>query len=330
MDINTIAAMAGVSRATVSRFLNDGYVSDEKRRRIAEVIEETGYVPSRQAQTLRTGKTGVVGVIIPKINSASISRMVTGLSDVLEKARYQILLANTANEAMSEVDYLKLFADGGSVDGIILVATVLTPEHLRTLGALSLPHVVLGQRVEGHRCVYHDDFHAVRDITLHALANGSRPAYLGVMEEDVAAGHDRHEGFLSACAERGATPFGEELPRSEFTIEGGYLACERLIDAHPEVDTVVCATDRIAAGAMACLREYGREVPADVQVTGLGDSDIAQVMTPTLTTLHYHFRTSGAEAAKMLLDAMGKAEDRAQRVCMSYEIFSRNSTRRKA
>ena len=79
MDINTIAAMAGVSRATVSRFLNDGYVSDEKRRRIAEVIEETGYVPSRQAQTLRTGKTGVVGVIIPKINSASISRMVTGL-----------------------------------------------------------------------------------------------------------------------------------------------------------------------------------------------------------------------------------------------------------
>ena len=81
---------------------------------------------------------------------------------------------------------------------------------------------------------------------------------------------------------------------------------------------------------MACLREYGREVPADVQVTGLGDSDIAQVMTPTLTTLHYHFRTSGAEAAKMLLDAMGKAEDRAQRVCMSYEIFSRNSTRRKA
>ena len=66
MDINEIARLAGVSRATVSRFLNDGYVSKEKRRLIAKVIRETGYVPSQSAQQLRTGKTHLVGVIIPK------------------------------------------------------------------------------------------------------------------------------------------------------------------------------------------------------------------------------------------------------------------------
>ena len=78
MNINEIAALAGVSRATVSRYLNNGYVSAEKREQIRKVIEETGYQPSAQAQMLRTKKTGFIGVIIPKINSDSISRMVQG------------------------------------------------------------------------------------------------------------------------------------------------------------------------------------------------------------------------------------------------------------
>ena len=83
MDINQIAQLAGVSRATVSRYLNDGYVSQEKRAAIARVIKETGYVPSQYAKSLRTGKSNVVGVIIPKINSASVSRMVAGMTTVL-------------------------------------------------------------------------------------------------------------------------------------------------------------------------------------------------------------------------------------------------------
>ena len=89
MDITTVAKLAGVSRATVSRYLNDGYVSDEKRRAIARVIKETGYIPSRQAKILRTGKTNLIGVIIPKINSASVSRMVAGLSSVFNESQYR-------------------------------------------------------------------------------------------------------------------------------------------------------------------------------------------------------------------------------------------------
>ena len=83
MNINEIAKLAGVSRATVSRYLNDGYVSAEKRQIIRRVIEETGYQPSSQAQMLRTKKTKLVGVILPKINSNTISREVAGISDIL-------------------------------------------------------------------------------------------------------------------------------------------------------------------------------------------------------------------------------------------------------
>ena len=98
MNINEIAKLAGVSRATVSRYLNEGYVSEEKKERIRAVIEKTGYQPSTQAQTLRTKKTRLVGVILPKINSDTVSRMVAGISDVLSKNGYQLLLANTNND----------------------------------------------------------------------------------------------------------------------------------------------------------------------------------------------------------------------------------------
>ena len=114
MDINEIARMAGVSRATVSRYLNDGYVSEEKRRQIKKVIDETGYQPSQRAQTLRTGKTKLVGVIIPKISSDSVGRMVQGMTRLLRERGYQMILANTDNDAKTEVDYIKLFSGRNS------------------------------------------------------------------------------------------------------------------------------------------------------------------------------------------------------------------------
>ncbi len=96
-------------RGTVSRYLNKGYVSEEKKEIIRKVIEETGYQPSAQAQTLRTKKTSLVGVILPKINSDTISREVAGISDVLTARGYQLILANTNNNLDEELKYLSLF-----------------------------------------------------------------------------------------------------------------------------------------------------------------------------------------------------------------------------
>ena len=327
MDITTVAKLAGVSRATVSRYLNDGYVSDEKRRAIARVIKETGYIPSRQAKILRTGKTNLIGVIIPKINSASVSRMVAGLSSVFNESQYQMLLANTDNRDNKEIDYLRVFTEKDRVDGIILVGTILTPEHERALKNLRIPLIVLGQAFDGFSCVYHDDYHAVREITSHILNRGTKPAYIGVTELDIAAGQSRHTGFLDACAEKNLEVPKKAQMESDFSVDSAYLACERLLDVYSEVDTIVCASDSIAFGAITCLREFGRSVPEDVQVTGVGDSDLSKVITPSLTTIHHHYKTSGMEAAKMLIGAMDKEDTIVRDIRMGYELLLRNSTR---
>lgn len=327
MDINDIARRAGVSRATVSRYLNNGYVSQEKRRLIRRIIKETGYVPSQNAQQLRTGKTRLIGVIIPKINSQSVSRMVAGITDTLAQNNYQVVLANTNNDELLEVDYLNLFCGRHHVDGIILIATVFTPEHEQAFRSMNVPLVVLGQELDGYTCVYHNDYGAVYDLTRLVLPKARIAAYLGVLEEDQAAGKMRHQGFLDACSEMGVEVRPELQLVVDFDADSGFFGAEKALRIAPDLDTIVCATDDIAFGAMMCMREYGKRVPEDVQICGVGDSLLSQIVHPSLTTVHLAYKTSGNEAAKLLLAQLdGGKSDTTQRK-MGYQVYGRNSMR---
>lgn len=325
MDINEIARRAGVSRATVSRYLNNGYVSKEKRRLISQIIQETGYVPSRHAQQLRTGKTGLVGVIIPKINSQSVSRMVAGITCVLAENRYQVVLANTNNNEAEEVDYLRLFARRNQVDGIILIATQFTQGHHDAIQRLKVPLVVLGQCLDKYDSVYFDDYNAVFDLTTMILRTARTPSFLGVFEEDVAAGKKRRKGFMDACAARGIVPPTDSLHTVGFDADSGYFGAEHLLDTVAGIDAIVCATDDIAFGATMCMMEYGKRVPQDVQITGVGDSLLSRITHPSLTTAHHPYKTGGIEAAQLLLQRIETNDAQVQQIKMGYEVFARNS-----
>lgn len=326
MNINEIATMADVSRATVSRYLNDGYVSKEKRERIQNVIEQTGYKPSAQAQMLRTKKTRQVGVILPKIDSESIGRMVTGIGGVLREAGFMFLLADTENQEAQEVEYLKAFGEN-QVDGIILIATSFTKAHMEALRALQVPVVILGQRLEGYSCVYQDDYHAARAATGILMEGAQHMGYIGVAQENVAIGINRRQGFLDAM-EEGKAEWNEDCyEESGHSVQDGYQAAKELFERHPEVDAVFCATDAIALGALKQIQESGRKVPQQVAVMGVGDMMFGQVVEPKLSSVHLQYRTSGEEAARLLLDMMdgNSAEKEIQ---MGYSARPRETTRK--
>ena len=327
MDINEIARLAGVSRATVSRYLNNGYVSQEKRKLISKVIQETGYVPSQSAQQLRTGKTNLVGIIIPKVYSQSVARMLAGVTEGMLGTSYHILLSNTNNDPAEEVRCLRVFAESPRVDGVIVIATVITPEHLSALEAIRVPKVILGQQLEGYSCVYHDDYRATFEVAKIALRTARHPGFIGVREDDIAAGANRHRAFINACHASGIEPSPAAQVIGDFTVESGYLCCEQIMDAAPETDAIICASDDIAYGAITCLREYGHRVPDDVQVTGIGDSELSRILMPSVTSAHLFYKTSGREAAKMLLDAMDNGDEIPRQLKMGYEVYGRNSTR---
>lgn len=326
MNINEIAKLAGVSRATVSRYLNDGYVSEEKREKIKKVIEETGYQLSVQAQTLRTKKTSLVGVVLPKINSDTISREVAGISDVLTARGYQMILANTNNNLEEELKYLSLFKER-QVDGVIFIATIFTKKHKQMLKDYKVPIVILGQHLEGYPCVYQDDYRAAALVTEKLLEKGTKFAYIGVTERDEAVGQKRRKGFEAALRKKNIEVPSERFKEGSFTMDSGYeKACE-LFEKDPSIDSVVCATDTMAIGAMMYLKELGLRIPEDVQVAGIGDGASGKIVEPKLTTVHFFYKTSGREAAAMLVDLLEQDKSVCKEIKMSCELVERESNR---
>lgn len=326
MNINEIAALAGVSRATVSRYLNNGYVSAEKKEQIKKVIEETGYQPSAQAQMLRTKKTGFIGVILPKINSDSISRMVQGISSVLGEKGYQILLADTHNDIKEEIRYLKQLRQN-HVDGIILIGTVFTKEHYRVMKEITIPLVVLSQCVKEYSCVYYDDYGAAKELTMQALRNGNNPAFIGAISEDEAVGQERLYGFIDASFECDYKIKEEYCTNGLFTIENGYESAKKLLEMDSSIDTLICATDKIAMGAMMYLKECKKRIPEEVQIAGFGDNLVAKVCDPKLTSVHFYYQTSGEEAAKMLVNMIEDSQMVRKEMKMGYQIVKAGTLR---
>lgn len=315
MTISEIAKMAGVSSAAVSRYLNHGSLSQEKRDRIQKVIEETNYQPSVFARAMRTKKSRRVGVVVPQLDSESVPRILSGISQVLDAENYNVLLMNSNRSMEKEVDILETF-EHSQVDGLILAASVLTERHRKALRKMPFPVVIVGQHTKEYSCVYHNDFQASYEMMRYLLNSGSRfPAYLGVKRADKAAGEKRRQGVKKALNEAGYLL--EKIPRGEadFTVEAGYAGMEKLLEQEQRIDSVFCATDLIAVGAVTCLKDLGKRVPEDVRVSGMGHGLVADIVTPRLTTVHYQYRTSGMEAAKMLLQLIrfpesGKREKR--------------------
>ena len=327
MNINEIARLAGVSRATVSRYLNNGYVSEEKKKVIRQVIEETGYQPSSQAQMLRTKKTKLVGVILPKINSNTISREVAGISDILTKKGYQIILANTNNDIEEELKYLSLFKDN-QVDGVIFIATILTQKHKKMLKEYKVPIVLLGQLLEGYPCIYQDDYKAAAKLTEQMAESGKHFGYITVTDKDEAVGQRRRAGVEETLQKLEKELKPECVKCGDFTVESGHRMTAELVQENPNLDTVICATDTMAVGAMTWLKENGYRIPEDVQVAGLGDGYLGKIVEPKLTTVHFFYKTSGMEAASMLVDLMESEETKiCKEIKMGCELVLRESHR---
>lgn len=308
VKMKDVAELAGVSSAAVSRYLNGGYISTDKAERIKQAIQETGYVRSNQARALRTGSTKLIGVIVPKINSESVSRITAGIGQVLGRRGYQMLLANTDNVTERELEYLDLFQNH-PVDGIVLVATMITDEHRAAISSCRVPLVLIGQNVEGAACVYQDDYEAAFELG-HAIARRveGKIAYIGVTEEDRAAGYDRRRGFEAGLGAAGVALDPSLIRQGSFTLDSGYRAARELLADAPDVSFIACATDIMAAGALRALdmvRGMGEGVR---RVSGFGDNAFLRALTGGIPTVHYGYLTSGVEATNMLLDALDGVE----------------------
>ncbi|MBR1931346.1 MAG: LacI family DNA-binding transcriptional regulator [Lachnospiraceae bacterium] len=327
MTIKEVAQLAGVSPAAVSRYFNGGSLGEEKQNRIREVIERTGYSPNPTAQTMRTGKSGQIGVIVPKIHSDSLSQIMSGIAEGLHESNYIQMLGCTEGDREKEIQYLEAM-QRNQVEGIILMGTVMTPRLKDAIRRCAVPVVVTGQNFAGIPCVYHDDFNAMRELTERMIERGrEHVVFIGVMEEDMAAGLARKKGVQQAWKDVGMPSGQLRLVKADFSYEGGKKVMKELLREDMAIDGVICASDLMALGAMSALRDAGKRLPEEVSVVGIGDSWAGNIVEPKLTTAHLYYKECGSTAVDILLRMLeaGEKQQPIGQMMLGYTIIERGS-----
>jgi len=328
--LDQVAELAGVSRSTASRAINGGLrVSPEAQTAVDRAIAQLGFTPNRAARSLVTRRTDSVALVVPEPDERVLSDpffagTLNGLSVALASTDLQlVLLIVRPGDNARATRYLR----NGHVDGAIVVSHHEDDSLDRALADSGLPHVFVGRPLEGDREVRHvdlDNHLGGRIATEHLIARGRRRIATLAGPQDMAAGLDRLVGWREALRAAGLPD--DAMASGDFTVAGGMAAATDLLDRHPDVDALFCASDLMAVGAMGVLTERGRTVPGDVAVVGFDDLGVADSTKPPLTTVTNPVVAMARRAGEMLVDQLAGRSTPVEPVIFVPELVVREST----
>jgi len=330
--LDEVARVAGVSRATVSRVVNGSpRVSGTVRSSVEAAVERLGYVPNRAARSLVTRRSDSIAVVITEpagrlFTDPFFPRLLRGVSAALSAKDFQLVLLMP--ESPADEPRTVRYLTTGHVDGVLLGSLHGEDPLPRELTASGVPVVLVGRPPRDVDVSYVDvdNEQGARRATRHLIGLGRRHVATIAGPAEMVAGHDRLAGYRGALADAGVAPDSSLIVTSDFSHEAGAGAMERLLGTRPDVDAVFCASDTIAAGALATLLSAGRRVPEDVAVVGFDDSPIAVISRPPLSSVRQPIEEMGREMVRLLLDLIATNDRVARRVVLATELVLRDSS----
>jgi LacI family sucrose operon transcriptional repressor len=314
-----VAKLAGVSKSTVSRVINDEYgVKESTKAKVLAAVSECGYVVNQVAKDLKSQRTNLIGVIVPRVSSHATAQGVDGLTAIFEQAGKHVLLANTHLNHEKELEYIRIF-NQKRVEGIVFYATHLDMSLVNMIKQSSVPVVLVGQdgSLYDIPSIVHDDFRVGYEAGKRLLDKGCRHiGFIGVQRDDLAVDTLRSTGLSQALRTHDLQVLFHA--HGTFSIESGYQLTQNYLQQFPQTDGLFCATDRIAVGAIKAMRDAGIRAGDDVKVLGVGNDELALVSHPALSTFSYAFEKAGENAAKVLLE---RIEGRGKEMCKVVLTF---------
>ncbi len=310
VTLQQIAEAAGVTKITVSRYLREPQrVASETAARIAAAIEATGYLPNKQAGMLASGRSKIVAAIVPSIANSVFAETVQGLSEGLQDAGYELLLASSGYSIDREEEQIRAVL-GWSPDALAVTGRHHTPAAAAMLRAARDAGTPVIEMWDWHPRdadfvqVGFDHAAVGRTMARH-LVDGGRRRLLYVdtgVTEDFRA-HERGKAFVAAArACRGVSAQAVTAPPDD-AFEAGRAVLARTLDAagRPGVDALAFANDNLACGALLEAQRRGIAVPRDVALMGFGDFAIGRQLGGGLTTVRPPRHEIGAQVARTIL-----------------------------
>ena len=311
--LSDVARAAGVSTATVSRALTLPHkVKPPTLMRVEEAVRRLGYVAHGAARALASRRTHTIGAVIPTLDNAIFANTTHALQKTFDEAGYTLLLACHEFDAAVEVRVTRALIERG-IDGLVLLGTSHDPRLYAMLGQRHIPYVLtwaLDASGE-HPCVGFNNRAAALQLTNHLLELGHREfAMISGITVNNERARDRLHGVRDALEAHGIRLAPERVIEKPYSLASGRDGLRTLLSAPVAPTAVMCGNDVLAIGAIAECNTLGLNVPQQISITGFDDMEIASLLSPGLTTVHFPTTELGQLAASHMLSRLsGQAVD---------------------
>ncbi len=329
MTLNEVGKLAGVSRMTVSRYFNGGYVSPESRARIEKVVKETGFQPSAQAKALKTKRTHTIGVIVSALESSLLVGIINHLHEKMEEKGYQILIMRYLQSKELLIQQIKNLRARG-VDGLIVSLVIADKEIEDELRRTPIPVVTFGSvGLEGISGVIHDDQEGFSLLISQLKARGYReigcagPDFrsqmtmwrlAAIQEEMKREGLELHGEWFIDCKNTKITQY-----------EMGRLLGEQYLKMKCRPKAVIAVSDQIAVGIMSSFIKAGVAIPGETAVCGYGNIEVGSFLVPSLTTIDVNQIEIVNKIASLLLEQIDKNARKEKKISVEPLLILRES-----
>tara|TARA_R110002124_G_scaffold114535_20_gene269423 strand:- start:33663 stop:34781 length:1119 start_codon:yes stop_codon:yes gene_type:complete len=335
-SIADVAREAGVAASTVSRALTmPGRIAEPTRLKVEAAARKLGYAANQAARNLRIGQTRTIMVVLPDElyigASQTVLEVLRSAAQALTEKGYSLVIANVSRETQTDEHILAL-AFGGTISGVLLMATPVPSVGERSLLQAGLPVVSLHFDMSGQNIpsVISNDREAIGEAVSALAARGHRRfAYIHGRRDNY---HDieRLRGVREALARSGISPSDLQTMQGDFGFTGGIDSGQYFLSQQPKdrPTAVVCANDDTAIGFIKTIIDSGLSVPGDVSVVGFDGASVGAFMTPSLSTV----QQSTAEMGRMAVDlvtemALGELPEPPLRTEIPCQLVLRQSVR---
>lgn len=331
VTVETIAEKVGVSKATVSYALTGkNRVSKELRQKILQTAKELGYKPSILARNFVSRRTWTVGLYAPDsrhlVEDIYFNSVLSGILDLLHAKDYNLQLFPAY--ADSKIDETLHLDTRQALDGLLIMDPRLSTHYLDEVRSMDLPFVLIGLPKDIDESVFYVDFDLAASAYIavtHLLDRGrKRIGFINSPEGMIQSVH-RLGGFSRAFAER-EFAFPDLVAHAGPSLEEGHAACREILEREPGLDGLVVYNDLPAVGAVRALKEARRRIPADTALVSGGNTIVARINSPTLTSVDPNPYRQGYRAAELLVEVVEKKRMRPAHEILPVQLVERESS----
>jgi LacI family transcriptional regulator len=323
--IVTVANLAGVSPATVSRALNHpDLVNPTTRKKVDAAIRKTGYIRNRAAQAMHGRRSATLGLIVPTVNYSIFAELVQSFNDTVTDLGFTVLLASHGYDLNTEYQVLRKLLEH-RVDGIALIGLDHSKDTYRLIASQEVPVIAAWAFAADSpiSCIGADNQKAGQIAAAHILSLGHRKigfVFPPTGENDRARG--RSNAAFAAVVTAGHAVQPEWIASSLYSIGQARLSCTKLLQQPNRPTALICGNDIIAQGAVSAAFHLGLRIPQDISIIGIGDFAGSADMFPSLTTVRIPAQEIGSQTGQHLVDFVARF-DPAQILRIEAEVSLR-------